>query len=152
MADTRTPEQRRRIMQSVKTADTGPELYVRRLLHGLGYRYRLHGRDLPGRPDIVMAGRGKVIFVHGCFWHNHQCAKGRAPNSKLEYWQPKLDRNRERDLAVCGLLETMGWEVLVVWQCEIGDPVALTSKLTDFCEERSPALSRDRIYRTARSG
>ena len=85
VADTRTPEQRRRIMQSVKTENTGPELVVRRLLHGMGYRYRLHRRDLAGKPDIVFVSRRKAIFVHGCFWHGHSCPKGRLPKSRLDY-------------------------------------------------------------------
>ena len=89
--DTRTPQQRRRIMQAIKSRDTKPEMVVRRCLHAMGYRYRLHRKDLPGRPDIMFAGRRKGIFVHGCFWHRHGCAKGRLPKSRLKYWKPKLD-------------------------------------------------------------
>src|ERR1035438_3891223 len=111
MADTRTPEQRRRIMQSVGTRDTGPELKVRRLLFSLGYRYRLNAKKLPGRPDIVFPGRMKAIFVHGCFWHGHGCRKGRAPKSRIEYWKPKLKNNRRRDLAQSRALKTLGWSV-----------------------------------------
>ena len=95
--DTRTEEQRRRIMQAVRTRDTGPEMIVRRLLHSLSYRYRLHRNDLPGKPDVAFLSRRKAIFVHGCFWHGHGCPQGRPPKSRLDYWKPKLDGNRERD-------------------------------------------------------
>jgi DNA mismatch endonuclease, patch repair protein len=134
MADTRTPEQRRRIMQSVKTRDTGPELTVRRVLFRLGYRYRLNAERLPGRPDIVFPGRKCVIFVHGCFWHSHGCAKGQAPRSRLEYWAPKLKTNKERDCAQVAALHALGWSVLIVWQCETRDLEDLTAKLTCFLE------------------
>lgn len=129
MVDTRTPEQRRRIMQSVGTKDTGPEMTVRRLLHRLGYRYRLHPKHLPGRPDIALPGRRKAIFVHGCFWHGHECQKGRAPKSKLDYWGPKLDANRERDARKEAELRALGWDVGTVWQCEIGDEEKLETAL-----------------------
>src|SRR5712664_2810518 len=103
MADTRTKEQRSRIMKSVGTYHTGPELTVRRLLHRLGYRYRLHRRDLPGRPDIVFPGRRKAIFIHGCFWHGHDCSKGKLPKSRTEYWTAKIRANQDRDArAVAG--------------------------------------------------
>jgi DNA mismatch endonuclease, patch repair protein len=136
MADTRTPEQRRRIMRAVKTRDTGPEVTVRRMLSRLGYRYRLNAKKLPGRPDIVFPGRRQAIFVHGCFWHNHGCLKGRAPKSRLEYWGPKLDANKQRDAAQLRALQELGWSVLIVWQCEIRDEEAITAKLTDFLEGR----------------
>ena len=119
MADTRTKEQRSRIMKSVGARDTGPELTVRRLLHRLGYRYRLHRRDLPGRPDIVFPGRRKAIFIHGCFWHGHDCGKGGLPKSRPEYWIAKIETNRERDARVIARLERTGWETLTVWQCEL---------------------------------
>src|SRR5579871_243515 len=112
MADTRTREQRRRIMQSVRTKDTGPELELRRLLFSLGFRYRLHDKKLPGRPDIVLRGRRKAIFVHGCFWHAHGCKKGRPPKSREDYWEPKLRANCERDLLHVRALEELGWDVL----------------------------------------
>ena len=132
MADTRTPEQRRRIMQAVKTRDTGPERTVRRLLHGLGYRYRLNVEALPGRPDVVFPRRKKVIFVHGCFWHGHGCAKGHAPKSRLDYLAPKLKANRERDCAQLLALENLGWSVLTIWQCETHGQEALATKLKGF--------------------
>lgn len=117
--DTRTPEERRRIMQAVQSSDTGPELKIRRILHRMGYRYRLHRKDLPGTPDLVFPGRKKVVFVHGCFWHWHGCRYGQLPKSRLDYWQPKLERNVERDRERIFRLEEAGWTVHVVWQCEI---------------------------------
>lgn len=134
MADTRTPEQRRRIMQSVGTKDTGPEWIVRRLLHRHGYRYRLHPQNLPGRPDIVLPSRKKAIFVHGCFWHSHGCDKGKAPKSKLDYWGPKLKANVERDERKAAELRALGWSVLTVWQCETKDERSLLAKLVYFVE------------------
>ncbi len=132
MADTRTQEQRRRIMQSVGTKDTGPELVVRRLLHRLGYRYRLHPKQLPGRPDIVLPGRKKAVFVHGCFWHGHECQKGRAPKSKLDYWGPKLAANRERDARKEAELRALGWDVATIWQCQTADRQAIEKSLVSF--------------------
>lgn len=135
--DTRTEEQRRRIMQAVKNRDTGPEMTVRRLLHGLGYRYRVHRKDLPGRPDVAFLSRRKVIFVHGCFWHGHGCPKGRLPKSRLDYWKPKLDGNRERDRRNEDELRSMGWSVLVIWECETADLGALARRLHGFLGDRS---------------
>lgn len=132
--DTRTPEQRRRIMRSVKQKDTGPELAVRRLLYGHGYRYRLHRKDLPGRPDIALGPRRKAIFVHGCFWHGHGCAKGGLPKSRLNYWGPKIEKNKERDRRNLRDLEALGWDVMTIWQCEISDTEALWRRLQDFVD------------------
>lgn len=100
-------------------------MVVRRWLFSRGYRYRLHPKTLPGKPDIVMPGRRLAIFVHGCFWHGHDCIKGRAPKSRLDYWQPKLDNNRERDARKASELRALGWEVLTLWQCDIGDDARL---------------------------
>ncbi len=119
VADTRTKEQRSRIMKSVGSRNTGPELAVRRLLHHLGYRYRLHRRDLPGKPDIVFPGRRSVIFVHGCFWHGHDCDKGKLPKSRAEYWIAKIKSNQERDARAMARLKETGWRTLSVWQCEL---------------------------------
>lgn len=105
---------------------------VRRLVHGLGYRYRVHCRTLPGTPDLVFKGRRKVIFVHGCFWHGHGCSKGRAPKSRLEYWNAKLTLNRERDLRSEQELAKQGWEVLTIWQCQTKDALELKRILTEF--------------------
>lgn len=135
VVDTRTKGQRRRIMQAVRGKDTGPEWTVRRLLHGLGYRYRLHRRDLPGKPDLVFPARKKVIFVHGCYWHAHGCRYGRPPKSRLDYWLPKLEENKRRDAGRLRQLEALGWKVLIVWQCETRDMEALAPKLRTFLEK-----------------
>jgi DNA mismatch endonuclease (patch repair protein) len=132
--DTRTPEQRRRIMRSVKSKDTGPEMAVRRMLHAQGYRYRLHRKDLPGRPDVVFASKRKVIFIHGCFWHGHGCSKGKLPKSKLNYWQPKIEQNKDRDARNIAELDATGWQALVIWQCELADFQALWLRLQEFVE------------------
>lgn len=106
-------------MQSVGQKNTGPEIAIRRALHRLGYRFRLHARSLPGRPDIVFPSRQKVIFVHGCFWHGHDCSKGRLPKSRPEYWIPKIEANKNRDERTVNELKKAGWESLVIWQCEV---------------------------------
>lgn len=135
IVDTRTPEQRRRIMQAVKNKDTKPELVVRRALTALGYRYRLHRKELPGKPDIAFIGRRKAIFVHGCFWHWHGCPKGKPPKSRHDYWIPKLAQNVERDRTRVEQLEARGWQVLTVWQCELGDIEALSKRLEAFVDD-----------------
>ena len=133
MADTRSPKQRRRIMQSVGQKDTGPELVVRRAAHRLGYRFRLHRKDLAGRPDLIFPRLRKAILVNGCFWHGHEgCRKGKPPKSRFEYWGPKISANKERDAMVVEQLTRDGWAVLTVWQCETTDPVALSTRLKDF--------------------
>ncbi|MDW9433669.1 DNA mismatch endonuclease Vsr [Sinorhizobium meliloti] len=142
MVDTRTPEQRRRIMQSVKTKDTGPEQAVRKALFAAGYRFRLHRRDLPGSPDIVFPGRKKAIFVHGCFWHGHDCPKGRGSKSRTDYWGPKVEANKARDTRSIAELESLGWKPLTVWQCELKDPDALMTRLLTFLNE--PEISIDK--------
>lgn len=107
-------------MRRIRKTDTKPEMIVRRMVHAMGYRYRLHGDRLPGTPDIVLPRHRKVIFVHGCFWHRHDCPDGRKlPRSKPEYWGAKLERNRRRDGASIVRLREMGWDVLVVWECEV---------------------------------
>ncbi|MHB1958116.1 MAG: very short patch repair endonuclease [Acidobacteriaceae bacterium] len=132
MTDTRTPEQRRRIMQSVGTKDTEPELMLRKFIYRLGFRYRLHIQKLPGKPDIAFPGRKKVIFVHGCFWHAHNCEKGNAPKSRLNYWGPKLAANKRRDTKNRRQLRDLGWSVMTVWQCELKDLRVLERKITHF--------------------
>jgi DNA mismatch endonuclease (patch repair protein) len=132
-ADNLTPEQRQRTMRRVRSVDTGPEMTVRRLAHGLGYRYRLHRKDLPGKPDLVFPARRKVIFVHGCFWHGHDCKAGRKqPKTNADYWTVKLGRNRARDLANQALLREHGWDVLVIWECRIRDRDALRADICRF--------------------
>lgn len=132
---TESAAQRRRTMQAVKSKDTTPEMRVRRLLHSMGYRYRLHRDCLPGTPDLVFVSRRKVIFVHGCFWHGHSCARGaRVPKTNREYWLKKVARNRERDRVVRSDLETLGWDALVVWECETQDIDKLRAKVLEFLE------------------
>lgn len=126
-------EVRSRTMRAVKSKDTNIELIVRRLVHSLGYRYRLHRRDLPGTPDLVFPARHAVIFVHGCFWHQHDCPRGaRIPKTRRAYWVPKLRKNRDRDLRHQDLLRESGWRVLVVWECEIGRTSHLMSSIRNF--------------------
>jgi DNA mismatch endonuclease (patch repair protein) len=125
---------RRRTMQAVRSKDTAPEMIVRKLLHSEGYRYRLHRSDLPGCPDIVFGTRRKVIFVHGCFWHGHKCARGaRVPKSNTSYWTSKVRRNRIRDAEVVEKLAADGWCVLVLWECEMDS--RLKGRLKRFLEK-----------------
>jgi DNA mismatch endonuclease, patch repair protein len=131
--DSLTPQQRSERMARIKGRDTKPELLVRRLLHARGYRYRLHDKDLPGTPDLVFAGRRKALFVHGCFWHRHEnCVLARMPKSRLEFWGPKLEGNRSRDVLKLRQLEELGWDVLVVWACELREVEVLTDRLERF--------------------
>lgn len=119
-------------MARIGSKNTKPELIVRRLMHAMGYRFRLHRKDLPGTPDIVLPIRRKVIFVHGCFWHAHGCHIGKPPKSRPEFWKPKLERNRTRDEQKRQALIQAGWSVLTLWQCEIKDRTALAEKLRAF--------------------
>lgn len=125
-------------MARVRSKDTAPELKVRRLVHHLGYRYRLHVAGLPGKPDLVFPSRRKVIFVHGCFWHGHEaCRSGRVrPQANAAFWGPKLDRNKERDAKNLAALAADGWTSLVLWACELHDEDALRVRLTAFLGER----------------
>jgi DNA mismatch endonuclease, patch repair protein len=134
------------VMRANKKRDTGPELVVRKLLHSQGYRYRLHATDLPGKPDIVFRSRRRVIFVHGCFWHQHQdpsCPLRTHPRTNAHYWSPKLRRNRERDEINKRKLSEFGWHSFTVWECELWDKVSLQKALSAFLEE-PPDLVHDR--------
>jgi len=125
-------------MRRIRSKDTAPEMAVRRLVHGMGYRYRLHRKDIPGKPDLSFPGRRKVIFIHGCFWHQHPgCREGRPPKSNADYWLPKLERNQARDKEALEQLAASGWEALVLWECEMKDIPALTGKIKNFLEESS---------------
>ncbi len=120
-------------MRRIRKTDTKPELAVRRLAHGMGYRYRLHRRDLPGTPDLVFSSRRKVIFVHGCFWHQHDCRLGqKQPSTNRDYWLPKLARNVERDAENQTRLAQLGWEALIVWECEIKNTSVLRDRIRAF--------------------
>lgn len=128
-----SPAVRRRTMQAVKDKDTAPEMAVRRLAHAMGYRYRLHQKELPGKPDLVFPSRRKVIFVHGCFWHGHDCRRGaRTPKANHDYWQAKIARNRARDIKARMALSGAGWGVLTVWECKTKEAAALRRILLDF--------------------
>lgn len=119
-------------MQAVKGKDTKPEWIIRRLLHSAGYRYRLHVKELPGKPDLVFPGRSKVIFVHGCFWHGHHCARGdRPPKTNAAYWTAKIERNKIRDRQHIATLRRQGWKVRTVWECELKKP-AIVARLKSF--------------------
>jgi DNA mismatch endonuclease (patch repair protein) len=134
--DTLSAEARSERMSRVRSKDTKPELKVRRLVHSMGFRYRLHRTDLPGKPDLVFASRKKVIFVHGCFWHRHgaRCPLTRLPKSKLDFWQPKLEQNRERDRKNVRELRIAGWKIFTVWECELGRPERLARRIMKFLE------------------
>ena len=132
MTDVFTVEQRSAIMRRVRSTDTAPELRVRRLAHLLGFRYRLHVKTLPGAPDLVFAKRKRVVFVHGCYWHQHGCPASIRPASHQAYWNAKLDRNMIRDEKNVHLLLDQGWRVLVVWECEARQEEALKEKLGQF--------------------
>jgi DNA mismatch endonuclease (patch repair protein) len=118
-------------MSRIRGKNTKPEMAVRRLLHALGFRYRLHRADLPGTPDLVFSGRRKVVFVHGCFWHGHECT-GRVPKSNADYWMAKISRNKARDGRSRDELAALGWSVLTVWECELKDADGLAGRLRSF--------------------
>jgi DNA mismatch endonuclease (patch repair protein) len=133
MVDTLTPAHRSARMSGIRSKDTKPELVVRRLLHSMGYRYRLHPKDLPGKPDVAFRRHKKAIFVHGCFWHQHSgCSIAHIPKSRTEYWQTKLERNVARDAKHIAELEAADWSVLVIWECQTGPPDALRQQLALF--------------------
>lgn len=138
MADTLTPTARSERMSRVRNRNTKPEMRVRRLVHGMGYRYRLHRSDLSGRPDLVFPSRRKIIFVHGCFWHRHPdpaCKLARMPRSRLDFWRPKLEGNQARDRVNEKKLHESGWKVFVIWECELGSQAKLETKIKKFLDE-----------------
>ncbi len=135
VTDTLTPEARSALMARIVGRNTGPEMAVRRLLHAMGYRFRVNRRDLPGTPDIVLPGRRKLVFVHGCFWHGHVgCGRARVPQTNQAYWAEKIDRNRRRDAARVRQLRRLDWAVAVVWECQVRDAERLGARLARFLE------------------
>lgn len=135
--DVLTNQQRKRCMSAVRNKNTKPEMIVRRLVHSLGYRYRLHACSLPGRPDLVLAGKRKVIFVHGCFWHRHSCKKGKSiPSIREEFWHEKLTGNRIRDKKNQKILKCLGWRSLIIWECQTQSAKidCLRKRIVDFLE------------------
>jgi len=130
--DRLSPERRSALMSRIRSKDTGPERVVRSLAHRLGFRFRLHRRDLPGTPDLAFPSRRKAIFVHGCFWHGHVCKVGKMPKSRTDYWGPKIVENRARDARKRRQLARLGWRSLVVWECETKDAPRLARVLEKF--------------------
>ncbi len=138
MVDTLSPQHRSEVMSRIRSTDTKPEMRVRRLAYALGFRYRLHRKELPGKPDLVFVGRKKVIFVHGCFWHMHaECPAGRIPKSRTEFWGEKLTRNRQRDEENRRALVAAGWQILVLWECQLKDEKQLAAQILRFLETPS---------------
>ena len=167
--DTVSPEVRSRIMSAIRGRDTTPERVVRSALHRMGYRFRVHVRDLSGSPDVVLPRHRAVIFVHGCFWHRHRCRAGRAePRTNAAFWREKRRRNQERDRRAVRALRRQGWRVLVLWECQIRDAARLASSLADYLGEkpvpvtstarrraspgRAPRTPREEPRRAGRSG
>jgi DNA mismatch endonuclease (patch repair protein) len=139
--DTLTTDERSAVMSRVRSKNTRPEIAVRRALHAMGYRFRLHRADLPGRPDIVIAKAGVVVFVHGCFWHRHPgCASTRTPKSRVAFWTAKFESNVKRDRAARRALRRSGWRVLVIWECQIADDERLRRRITRFMEGLGNAI------------
>jgi|SRR6185436_720652 len=137
MADVLTRAQRSFNMSRIRSKNTSPEMFVRRLVHGLGFRYRLHGAKLPGRPDLVFASKRRVIFVHGCYWHMHDCPYGRVkPKTNAEFWETKRMSNVERDRRNARALAREGWRVLVIWECRIRRPEGLAKRVLRFLSGR----------------
>jgi DNA mismatch endonuclease (patch repair protein) len=133
-----TPAERKERMGRVRSKDTKTEMTVRRLVHGLGFRYRLHSRQLPGCPDMVFSGRAKVIFVHGCFWHLHEnCTRYRLPKANRDFWMPKLEATKLRDELNMERLELLGWKIMIIWECELRDKDALARRVVGFLEGTS---------------
>jgi DNA mismatch endonuclease (patch repair protein) len=131
--DSLSPAERSKRMSLVRSKDTRPEMIVRRLVHSLGYRYRLHQRCLPGAPDLVFASRRRVIFIHGCFWHQHSCANGnRMPKSRINFWRKKLEGNVARDRRVVRNLRRTGWRALTLWECQLKNLKRLTERIAAF--------------------
>jgi len=133
MPDRFTSQERSRIMSRIKGRDTKPEKFVRSLLHAMGYRFRLHRKDLPGKPDIVLPKHRKVVFVHGCFWHGHSdCCRAERPKANADFWNKKIDANMARDANAQSSLNKLGWDFLVLWQCEMRDVEKLQRNLECF--------------------
>ena len=133
--DTLDPARRSERMSRIRSHDTKPEMTVRRMIHAMGHRYRLHRRDLPGTPDLALITRCKAVFVHGCFWHRHPdpcCKLARLPKSRPEFWIPKLERNRQRDIENQQALQAKGWDVLVIWECQLKDATSLREAIQVF--------------------
>jgi DNA mismatch endonuclease (patch repair protein) len=152
MTDRLTQARRSWLMSRIPGKDTLPEMRVRRLLHRLGYRFRLHVGALPGRPDIVFPARGKIVFVDGCFWHGHYCKRSKMPKSKTKFWTAKIETNQRRDRAVRARLRRMGWACLTVWECQTKDEARLRKRLVAFLGRPGSPPPRTRRPAPAGSG
>ncbi len=140
-------------MAAVRSKNTKPEMFVRRLTHAMGYRFRLHRADLPGTPDLVFPAKRKVIFVHGCFWHQHGCKRAsRIPKSNQSFWGPKLERNRARDAEYLKTLRADGWDCLVLWQCELAKPIRIELRISKFLERKTPAARSGSHVKAGKTG
>lgn len=147
MTDTLTPAQRRKCMAAIRGKDTKPERIVRSIAHRLGFRYRLHAADLPGKPDLVFRSRRAVLFVHGCYWHMHRCKQGRSvPATNAEFWRAKREGNRRRDRRAVAALRRQGWTVLVIWECQTREPRRVAKGLLESIQHREshPGLASRR--------
>lgn len=133
VVDTLTPEARSERMSRVHAKDTKPEMKLRKLIHGMGFRYRLHRKELPGKPDLVFPGRKSIIFMHGCFWHRHEdCGLARLPKSKQAFWCAKLEANKARDQKNISTLKAAGWRILVIWECQLRDEDRVRQVVKEF--------------------
>jgi DNA mismatch endonuclease Vsr len=132
------PDVRRRTMAAIRGKDTKPELAIRSLLHRLGYRFRLHKRELPGRPDLVFPSRRKALFIHGCFWHSHRCPLANVPKTRTDYWGPKLQANKKRDRRKQRQLRELGWETVTIWECQLSQLHLVEAKLRAFLGPPGP--------------
>jgi DNA mismatch endonuclease (patch repair protein) len=133
--DTISVQRRSENMRAIRSKNTKPEMVIRRLVYSMGYRYRLHRKDLPGKPDLVFVGLRKVLFLHGCFWHGHDCKRGaHIPKTNSEYWERKIGRNKVRDAEHETALQAQGWSVLVIWECQTKDEIALKELLLSFLD------------------
>nr|WP_298380691.1 DNA mismatch endonuclease Vsr [uncultured Halomonas sp.] len=145
MADTLSKEARSERMSRVRGKDTKPEMKLRRLVHGMGFRYRLHDQRLPGKPDMVFRSRHAVVFMHGCFWHRHEgCKLARIPKSRISFWLDKLEANRQRDRRNQLKLQELGWRVLIVWECQLAAPERTALRVRDFLNDKA-GLEHDEI-------
>lgn len=149
--DKLTPDRRSKNMRQIRGKNTVPELAVRQLCREIGFSgYRIHRKDLPGKPDLTWIGRKLAVFVHGCFWHGHDCAEGiRKPKTNRDYWIPKIARNQQRDAENIATLRVAGWDVIVVWECEISKKDRLTKKLQRFLSSKTPNKSFQRTRQKA---
>jgi DNA mismatch endonuclease (patch repair protein) len=133
MTDVYSKDKRSWVMSRIKSQDTGPEIKIRSLVHRLGYRFRLHRKDLPGKPDLVFPARRKIIFVHGCFWHGHSCRKGQhMPETSTDYWRGKIEKTITRDRETVKALHAAGWQTLIIWECEIKNDLVMIASINNF--------------------